>query len=264
MSDPFQNVDDAGIDFAEATAETMEIRQSEPVMERIVSNYLNELEFKNNSLTVEIGCGAGSISRRIAQHAGGSKVLGFDPSANYIEMAQKYSKGHKNLTFSATDGEHIPIEDAAADHVIFHTVLSHVVEPNLLIAEAHRLLRNGGKLVICDADFAKATLECFPDDPLSIASASFVRRHVTDPHLIGKIKPLLSDVGFTIENFDVASRVVTGTGMRMWVETAVKGMVERNEIGAGLANALVAEYDRRVQNDTLYGFLPFFTFIAEK
>ena len=55
MSDPFQNVDDAGIDFAQATAETMEIRQSEPVMERIVSNYLNELEFKNNDLTVEIG-----------------------------------------------------------------------------------------------------------------------------------------------------------------------------------------------------------------
>ena len=92
MSDPFQNVDDAGINFAEATAETMEIRQSEPVMERIVSNYLNELEFKNNSLTVEIGCGAGSISRRIAQHAGGSKVLGFDPSANYIEMAQNTLK----------------------------------------------------------------------------------------------------------------------------------------------------------------------------
>ena len=107
MSDPFQNVDDAGINFAEATAETMEIRQSEPVMERIVSNYLNELEFKHNSLTVEIGCGAGSISRRIAQHAGGSKVLGFDPSNNYIEMAQKYSKSHKNLTFSATDGKPI-------------------------------------------------------------------------------------------------------------------------------------------------------------
>tara|TARA_Y200000002_G_scaffold296847_1_gene251442 strand:- start:269 stop:418 length:150 start_codon:yes stop_codon:yes gene_type:complete len=46
MSDPFQNVDDAGIDFAQATAETIEVRQSEPVMERIVSNYLTELEFK--------------------------------------------------------------------------------------------------------------------------------------------------------------------------------------------------------------------------
>ena len=72
MSDPFQNVDNVGIEFARGTAETMEIRQSEPIMELIVSNYLNELEFKDNSLSVEIGCGAGSISRRIAQHAGGS------------------------------------------------------------------------------------------------------------------------------------------------------------------------------------------------
>ena len=264
MSDPFQNVDDAGIDFAQATADTMEVRQSEPIMERIVSNYLNELEFKNNSFSVEIGCGAGSISRRISKHAGASKVLGFDPSANYIEMAQKYSKDYKNLTFSVANGEHIPLEAASVDHVIFHTVLSHVVEPNLLIAEAHKLLRNGGKLVICDADFSKATLECFPDDPLSVASTSFVSSHVTDPHLLGKIKPLVTDVGFTIENFEMTSRVVTGTGMRMWVETAGKGMFERNEIGPGLADALVAEYDRRVHNETLYGFLPFFTFILGK
>ena len=95
MSDPFQNFDDSGIDFAQATAETMEIRQSEPVMERIVSNYLNELEFKNNGLTVEIGCGAESISRRIAQHAGGSKVLGFDPSANYNALFCGFLKGYQ-------------------------------------------------------------------------------------------------------------------------------------------------------------------------
>ena len=38
MSDPFQDVDSAGIEFAEATAKTMEIRQSEPVMEKIVND----------------------------------------------------------------------------------------------------------------------------------------------------------------------------------------------------------------------------------
>ena len=79
MSDPFQNVDNAGIEFAEATAETMEIRQSEPVMERIVSDYLDKLEFNKDSLSVEIGCGAGSISRRISKYAIGAKVLSFDP-----------------------------------------------------------------------------------------------------------------------------------------------------------------------------------------
>ena len=72
MIDPFQNVDDAGIDFAQATADTMELRQSEPIMERIVSDYLGKLDFKNDSLSIEIGCGPGSISRRIARFAGNS------------------------------------------------------------------------------------------------------------------------------------------------------------------------------------------------
>ena len=45
MSDPFQDVDSSGIEFAETTAKTMEIRQSEPVMEKIVKDYLDELEF---------------------------------------------------------------------------------------------------------------------------------------------------------------------------------------------------------------------------
>ena len=264
MIDPFQNVDNSGIDFAQATAKTMEVRQSEPIMERLVSNYLSKLEFKNNSLTIEIGCGAGSISRRISKQAGAARVIGFDPSSNYIEMAKRDSKDHKNLTLTVADGEHIPLEDGSVDNVIFHTVLSHVKKPSLLVTEAYRLLSNGGKMVICDADFSKGTLKCCADDPLSIASASFVRSHVTDPHLLTKVKPLVSDVGFEIENFEVTSRIVTGNGMRMWVETAVKGMVERNEIGGPLADALVAEYDRRVKNETLYGFLPFFTFIVKK
>lgn len=69
MSDPFQDVDSAGIEFAETTAKTMEIRQSEPVMEKIVKDYLDELEFTHRKLTIEIGCGPGAISRRISNKA---------------------------------------------------------------------------------------------------------------------------------------------------------------------------------------------------
>ena len=264
MIDPFQNVDDAGIDFAQATADTMEVRQSEPIMERIVSDYLGKLDFNNDSLSIEIGCGPGSISRRIARFAGNSKVLGFDPSANYIEMAKQSSEVNDNLAFFVADGQNIPIENGSADHVILHTVLSHVLEPKLLIAEANRLLKDGGQIVICDADFSKATLACSPDDPLSVISTAFVRSHVTDPHLLGKLNSFISNAGFAVQNFEMASRVVTRTGMRMWVESSVKAMLHRNEIGTTLADAFVAEYDRRVQNQTLYGFIPFFTFVARK
>ena len=50
MRDPFQDVDSAGIEFAEATAKTMEIRQSEPVMEKIVNDYLVEQMYKNQEI----------------------------------------------------------------------------------------------------------------------------------------------------------------------------------------------------------------------
>ncbi len=264
MSDPFQDVDKAGNDFAEASAKTMEIRQSEPIMERIVERYLKELQFETSGLLVEIGCGAGAISRRIAKHAENVTVLAFDPSANYISIAKRDKEEFPNLSFSVFDGEYIPIENGKVDNIIMHTVLSHLVDPSRLVKEAHRLLRSNGKLVICDADFSKATLASSPDDPLSLASSYFVKTHVTDPHLIGKIKPLASKFGFGIEHFEVTGRVVNGNGMRMWVEVAAKGMLESGNISPVLAEALVAEHDFRVEREKLYGFLPFFTFILQK
>ena len=264
MGDPFQDVDSAGLEFAEATAKTMEIRQSEPVMEKIVNDYLTELEFTANRPAIEIGCGPGAVSRRIAKHAKGTQVIGLDPSSNYIEMACNQSGSLSNLEFQVFDGEKIPLNDGKAQNVIMHTVLSHVIDPCQLINEAYRVLGNGGKLVICDADFSKATLASSLEDPLCLASSYFVRSHVTDPHLLKKIGPLCAAEGFLIDKFDMTSRVVMGDGMRMWVEVASEAMIANDDISPQLGEALVAEYDHRVIEKKLYGFLPFFTFIAIK
>ena len=264
MSDPFQDVDSAGIEFAEATAKTMEIRQSEPVMEKIVHDYLVELEFTTDRPTVEVGCGPGAISRRIAKHAKGTQVIGLDPSSNYINIARQESGDLNNINFQVFDGERIPLKDGGAESIIMHTVLTHVIDPSKLIGEAYRVLGNSGKLVICDADFSKATLSSSLDDPLSFASSYFVRSHVTDPYLLKKIEPLCSAAGFEIDKFDMTSRVVMGDGMRMWVEVAAKAMVDGHDISPWLGEALLAEYDHRVKEKKLYAFLPFFTSIAIK
>ena len=55
-----------------------------------------------------------------------------------------------------------------------------------------------------------------------------------------------------------------GDGMRMWVEVAANAMINSEDISSQLGEALVAEYDHRVKEKKLYGFLPFFTFIAVK
>ncbi len=64
MADPFQNVDAAGAEFIKVFADSMDVRQSDPAMERIVATYLGMLEFAGHRLTIEIGAGAGAVPRR--------------------------------------------------------------------------------------------------------------------------------------------------------------------------------------------------------
>lgn len=53
-------------------------------------------------------------------------------------------------------------------------------------------------------------------------------------------------------------------GNLVWVRMASARLVGEGVIGQPLADALEAEYLRRAEAGTLYGFLPFVTMIATK
>lgn len=265
MTDPFQNVDAAGPEFIRVFANAMEVRQSEPAMETIVARYLDKLAFSEGSLTVEVGSGAGAIARRIADRAAPGAVIGFEPSKGFVEEARIRAEGVENLSFEVADGAALPLPDDAADAVVMHTVLSHVDKPDTLIGEACRVLRSGGRLVICDADFSKSTLSSFANDPLDICAREFTSHFVTDAYLVGKLRQLIADAGLILEDFTHETRVSsTREGMRPWVDRVTSLMVERGDIGQPLADAFVAEFERRADNGTLYGYQVFATAIALK
>lgn len=265
MADPFQDVDAAGPEFIRIFADSMDVRQSDPAMEQIVAAYLSRLDFAKGSLTIEIGAGAGAVSRRIAARAAPARVIGIDPSQGFVEEARLRGAEHANLSFQAADGADLPLEDGSVDHAIIHTVLTHVTDPAALIAEACRVLKPGGSLVVCDADFSKATLASFPDDPLDCCARAFVREFVTDAFLVGKLRGLLTGAGLVLDHFDVRSRVVvTRQQMMPWVELTTRAMVERGDIAPALADALKSEMDRRADAGSLYGYQAFATAVATK
>ena len=176
-----------------------------------------------------------------------------------IELAQ----GLSNLSFSEGDGASLPHADGAADVAILHTVLSHVADPSPLIAEAKRILRPGGMLVICDADFAKAAMGVAPGDPLGSCADAFVAAAVTDPWLAGKLKPLAGAHDLSVVHFSVRARVVSdGPGSLVWVRMGAGSLVAQGVIGQPLADALEVEYMRRAEAGTLYTLLPFVTMVA--
>ena len=116
MSDPFQDVDAAGAEFISAFADSMDERQSDPIMEKIVSRYLGKLEFAEGSLTIEVGCGAGAVTRRVAEKANPERVIGFEPSVGFVQEARTRVSDHENVEFEVAAGASLPLEDGSVDN----------------------------------------------------------------------------------------------------------------------------------------------------
>lgn len=262
MADPFQNVDAAGEEFVTAFADSMDARQSDPTMESIVSRYLSKLQFPKGSLTVEVG--AGAVTRRIAAKAKPERVVGFEPSSGFVKEARERVQMHANVSFEVADGTALPLKDSSVQNLVLHTVLTHVERPSLLLKEARRVLDPDGCLVICDADFSKASLCSSASDPLDVCARAFISEFVTDPHIVAKLRPLMTDAGFVVADFDVQSRTIADNDQMLpWVEETAKKMLARGDIGQELFDGLVSEYKRRAAAGTLYGYQVFATAIAK-
>ena len=265
LADPFQDVDAAGAEFIAAFADSMDARQADPTMERIVADYLDRMDFAEGGLTVEVGCGAGAVTRRVAARAASERVIGFEPSEGFVREARARVGDLGNVAFEVADRTQLPLEDGVADNLILHTVLTHVVDPAPLLREAHRVLRPGGCLVVCDADFSKASLGKGPGDPLDTCAKTFVREFVTDPHIVAKLRKLVSEAGFDVESFGIQGRtILDNEQMLPWVEETGKVLMARGEMGPELHEGLIAEYRRRVASGTLYGFQVFATVVGRR
>ena len=95
---------------------------------------------------VEIGCGAGRMTRWLAQAFG--KVHGFDVSPRMIELARARLDGLPNVVLHASSGVSLePLEDASADLVFSYIVFQHIPDQSIIeayVREAARVLRPGG------------------------------------------------------------------------------------------------------------------------
>ncbi len=59
-------------------------------------------------------------------------------------------RGVKNVEYRLGDLESLPLDGASVDVAFFSQSLHHAQHPERAVREAHRILRNGGRVVILD------------------------------------------------------------------------------------------------------------------
>ena len=96
----------------------------------------------------DLGCGTGIAAHALAPFV--HRVIAVDASDEMLAAARARLDDAANVELRPGTLEALPIDDAALDAATMMLVLHHVPDPAAALAEAHRALKPGGRLVIVD------------------------------------------------------------------------------------------------------------------
>ncbi len=95
---------------------------------------------------IELGCGTGYVSAWMARR--GASVIGIDISTEQLQTARRLNDQYKaGISFVEGNAETLPYPDGYFDYAISEYGAAIWCDPDIWIAEAHRVLKPGARLV---------------------------------------------------------------------------------------------------------------------
>jgi demethylmenaquinone methyltransferase / 2-methoxy-6-polyprenyl-1,4-benzoquinol methylase len=102
---------------------------------------------------LDVACGTGALTRELAAAAPGAVVVGLDFSWEMVRRAAvpaAAAEAGPGAAYLAGDALRLPLRDSAVDVLTIAFGLRNLPEPGRGLLEFRRVLRPGGRLVVCE------------------------------------------------------------------------------------------------------------------
>ncbi|MEW5983199.1 MAG: metalloregulator ArsR/SmtB family transcription factor [Acidobacteriota bacterium] len=98
----------------------------------------------------DLGCGEGYLAVEAAAWA--RRVVAIDRSSAVLRSARALAarRGVTNITWKKGEIERVPLPDASVDVALLSQALHHAAHPEIAVAEAARIVRRGGRVLVLD------------------------------------------------------------------------------------------------------------------
>ena len=169
---------------------------------------------KPSDRILDVATGTGFTAFAFAARAG--RVVATDLTANMLTQARRLAaeRGLANLLFQLAEAEALPFHDGIFDIATCRLAPHHFGSVTRFLAEMYRVLRSGGKLVVCDSSS--------PEDPESFIWQQEAER-TRDPSHVRNYSPsewrrMTEGAGFHVDRVNTEHR--SHLAFSDWVRTS--------------------------------------------
>lgn len=266
MSEPvregFVDVDDA--EDPNAFIAYLDEADTLPLIQQLRRAAAERLALQPGEAIVDVGSGTGTALAELAASVGESgRAVGVDASAEMLTVARTRVPDWTELV--RADAGSLPLDDAAFDAYRAERLYQHLDEPIGALAEARRVLKEDGRVVLLDPDWGGLVVDV--DDHETFHRARHASIAARPGATVGRrLRRLLHETGFHDVEVVGTAPVVTDFGVadRMLLGGLVFTDAARAEVGEEALAALRSQLEERAAAGTFFASMPVFLASARR
>jgi arsenite methyltransferase len=227
------------LQFDAATARRVEVVYTTPDIVGQRHEVLRILALRPGEHVVDIGAGPGFLAVEMAAALGsGGRVHAVDPSESMRALAATRTRhsGAAPVEISAGLAEALPLPDVSVDVAVATQVFEYVADVSGALAEAHRVLRPGGRVLLLDTEWDSIVWYSHDDARTARILAAW-DEHLVDPHLPRTLAPALRAAGFIVTKTQVLPLFNVGSDANTYSATIAPAIAEFVSGRAGVTEA---------------------------